>query len=51
MNQNKDNYGYMTDCTEVPYAFPPQHQNKQPGLEYLMKPRPISECGKKMPEA
>lgn len=47
MNQNKDNYGYMTNCTEVPYAFPPQHQNKQPGLEYLMKPRPISECGKK----
>lgn len=28
------------------YAFPPQHQDKQPGLQYLMKPLPQSECGK-----
>lgn len=28
------------------YVFPPQHQNRQPGFEYVMKPLPISECGK-----
>lgn len=28
------------------YAFPPQHQNRQPGFEYVMKPIPTSECGK-----
>lgn len=28
-------------------AFPPQHQKEQPGLEYLMNPLPVSECGKK----
>lgn len=27
-------------------AFPPQHQNRQPGFEYVMKPLPVSECGK-----
>lgn len=27
-------------------AFPPQHQNRQPGLEYIMNPLPVSECGK-----
>jgi len=42
-------YGTITDCTEVPIAFPPQHQNEQPGMEYLMKPVPVSECGKKYP--
>lgn len=40
------NYGYITDCTEIPIAFPPQHQNEQPGLEYLMEPQPVSECTK-----
>ena len=25
-------------------TFPPQHQNRQPGLEYQMDPHPISEC-------
>lgn len=28
------------------YAFPPQHQNRQPGFEYVMQPLPVSECGK-----
>lgn len=28
-------------CEEQPVTFPPQHQNQQPGLEYLMNPRPI----------
>lgn len=27
----------------MPIAFPPQHQNRQPGFEYVMVPRPISE--------
>ncbi len=30
-------------CKDVPIAFPPQHQNQHPGLEYEMHPRPISE--------
>lgn len=45
MNQN-NKYGYITYCKDVPLSFPPQHQNRQPGYEYLMNPRPISECGK-----
>lgn len=28
------------------FAFPPQHQNRQPGFEYVMKPVPVSECGR-----
>lgn len=31
-------------------AFPPQHQNRQPGLEYIMDPLPVSECGKTYPK-
>ncbi len=27
-------------------AFPPQHQNRQPGFEYVMNPQPVSECGR-----
>ncbi|MCM1263141.1 MAG: SDR family oxidoreductase [Butyrivibrio sp.] len=27
-------------------AFPPQHQDRQPGFEYVMEPIPVSECGK-----
>ncbi|GGE29869.1 NAD(P)-dependent oxidoreductase [Marinithermofilum abyssi] len=36
-------YGHKTECIERPVAFPPQSQDRQPGLEYLMHPRPISE--------
>ncbi len=36
-------YDYETRCTEGPITFPPQHQNVQPGLEYLMTPTPISD--------
>jgi NAD(P)-dependent dehydrogenase (short-subunit alcohol dehydrogenase family) len=36
-------YGKKTECKEQPVAFPPQNQSRQPGLEYLMQPRPISE--------
>ena len=39
-------YGHLTDCQEVPITFPPQHQIRQPGFEYAMKPQPVSECGK-----
>lgn len=36
-------YGKATQCREVGLAFPSQHQGRQPGMEYLMKPLPISE--------
>ncbi|MBG9795226.1 dehydrogenase [Paenibacillus dendritiformis] len=36
-------YSTMTKCEEQPITFPPQHQNQQPGLEYVMCPRPIAE--------
>lgn len=36
-------YGKETKCQEYPIAFPPQHQEQQPGLEYVMSPRPIYE--------
>ncbi|AQZ48462.1 SDR family oxidoreductase [Paenibacillus larvae] len=35
--------GSKTKCEEKPVAFPPQHQDIQPGLEYIMSPRPIYE--------
>ena len=34
-------YGYETQCEQKPLSFPPQHQEVQPGLEYLMTPLPI----------
>jgi NAD(P)-dependent dehydrogenase (short-subunit alcohol dehydrogenase family) len=36
-------YGYETKCERKPITFPPQHQARQPGLEYLMVPAPISD--------
>lgn len=39
-------YNYMgvkQICEEVPVAFPPQTQTRQPGIESMMDPRPISE--------
>jgi NAD(P)-dependent dehydrogenase (short-subunit alcohol dehydrogenase family) len=36
-------FSVRTKCEEVPVSFPPQHQDRQPGLEYLMAPLPISE--------
>lgn len=33
--------GYKTTCEETPISFPQQHQDRQPGFEYLMVPRPI----------
>lgn len=49
--QTKHDYGYIRDCEDIPLSFPPQHQNQQPGLEYVMEPRPVSQrekCGKKL---
>jgi len=34
-------FGYKAECKEIPMTFPPQHQPVQPGLEYIMFPRPI----------
>ncbi|MFF2888654.1 SDR family oxidoreductase [Paenibacillus sp. NPDC057967] len=36
-------FGHETHCKEVPITFPPQHQEKQPGIESLMVPMPISD--------
>lgn len=36
-------YSEKTICKEQPITFPPQHQPRQPGLEYVMNPKPISE--------
>lgn len=45
MSQNNICDG-MPDYNKNAAAFPPQHQNRQPGFEYVMDPIPISECGK-----
>lgn len=36
----------MSGINKDDMAFPPQHQNRQPGFEYVMNPQPISECGR-----
>ncbi|MGM9987694.1 MAG: SDR family oxidoreductase [Bacillaceae bacterium] len=41
MNPKYEYYGSEIQCKEVPLTFPPQQQYRQPGLEYLMEPRPI----------
>ncbi|UJF31733.1 SDR family oxidoreductase [Paenibacillus hexagrammi] len=33
----------VTKCEEIPVEFPYQYQPGQPGLEYVMVPRPVSE--------
>lgn len=48
-NEGQDDYGlkYIDDqgygliCKDYKLEFPPQHQDVQPGMEYLMTPRPI----------
>jgi hypothetical protein len=35
--------GWEQQCTNVPLVFPPQHQNRHPGFEYVMEPRPMYE--------
>lgn len=34
-------FGYETNPVETPITFPPQHQERQPGIESLMTPRPV----------
>lgn len=49
--KQKHEYGYTQECEKIQFSFPPQHQEKQPGLEYIMDPRPVSErqrCGRKL---
>ena len=36
-----NNQGYGVICKDYKIEFPPQHQDEQPGMEYLMTPRPI----------
>lgn len=36
-------YSKVTKCQSQPIVFPAQHQDVQPGLEYLMDPLPIAE--------
>ncbi|KWX83644.1 hypothetical protein AMQ83_30810, partial [Paenibacillus riograndensis] len=43
MNPVYPYYGERTVCRVQPISFPPQHQDRQPGLESLMHPLPISE--------
>ena len=48
-NYGQDDYGlkyinenaYGLICKDYKIEFPPQHQDTQPGMEYLMVPRPI----------
>lgn len=46
-----NHYGSVTFCEDIPLSFPPQHQEIQPGLEYIMQPQPVSErpqCGRRL---
>lgn len=36
-------YGYKEKCKNIPISFPAQQQYVQPGMEYLMEPKPIFE--------
>ena len=36
-------FGYKDENCKIPITFPAQHQNVQPGMEYLMNPGPIFE--------
>lgn len=36
-------FGSKTTCEQTPIVFPAQHQDRQPGMQYLMNPQPISE--------
>lgn len=48
MNQNNNcNCSCRADFDKNDFAFPPQHQDRQPGFEYCMNPLPISECHKR----
>jgi len=47
MNQGYPVYPYLgviQKVVEQPIAFPPQHQEQSPGLEWPMVPRPLFDC-------
>ncbi|MCM1569040.1 MAG: SDR family oxidoreductase [Roseburia sp.] len=49
--KSENHYGSVRECEDIAFSFPPQHQEEQPGLEYLMNPRPVSEspqCGRRL---
>jgi NAD(P)-dependent dehydrogenase (short-subunit alcohol dehydrogenase family) len=35
--------GSYVECVDKPVMLPPQHQNRQPGFEYRLRPTPISD--------
>ncbi|UFJ39868.1 SDR family oxidoreductase [Brevibacillus humidisoli] len=35
--------GWVRQCENVPITFPPQHQDRHPGIEAIMVPRPLSD--------
>lgn len=41
--EQAETYGYTEECEKIPRTFPPQHQDRQPGLEYVMNPLPVSQ--------
>ncbi|MBR0597913.1 SDR family oxidoreductase [Sinanaerobacter chloroacetimidivorans] len=41
MAKNNPYTHQYAEPNQYPHSFPPQHQSAQPGLEYLMQPRPI----------
>ncbi|WP_258920981.1 SDR family oxidoreductase [Heyndrickxia coagulans] len=41
MDSKSSYYGSEIKCEEVSNTFPPQHQTRHPGFEYLMIPRPV----------
>lgn len=43
MNTTQPDLGKKQKCEEVDIDFPAQHQNRQPGFEFEMDPRPVSE--------
>lgn len=45
MNCQNNHYNITNRC-KFPGEFPAQHQEEQPGLEYIMMPQPMSECCK-----
>ena len=46
MNMNYPEYpyiGFKDENLKTPLTFPPEHQDTQPGMEYLMNPAPLFE--------
>ena len=48
--EHNNNYGYLTDCREIPITFPPQRQDRQPGFECVISAPDIG-MRERLPEA